>query len=135
MNEQEQARYDDLFELSKHELTQRVMDAEDSMTAHDKEINDTAEDNARLNMQLLELRAQIDALAEELQRLKKEIQPRLGKHSPPIMVGRGINEPHFYFNMYQGKSKEYVLLALMNAESMLYRYALIRRAGIQWVIV
>jgi hypothetical protein len=36
MKEQDQSRYDELFERSKHELVQQVMEAEDSMTANDE---------------------------------------------------------------------------------------------------
>ena len=131
MKEEDQIRYEELFERSHDKLVQQVMEAENCMTAHDEEMQIIEGNNAGLNIQLLELRAQVDALAEELQKYKTEMKPF--RHSPPIVVGRGINDPHFYFNLYQGKSKEYVLLALMNAESMLYRYAIIRKAGNSWV--
>lgn len=68
MNEDEQMRYDYLFDKSKDELVKQVMDAEDCMTAHDE--------LEQIMDQIIELQDKmLDDLAKEVEEYESGSRP------------------------------------------------------------
>lgn len=104
-------------------LQDKIDELEDAMTANDEEMQKLDAANTELTKKVMELKAQVYALTIDLHKRMQVVH-----RGPPIVIGQGINNPEFYFTAYRSASKEAVLLSLMQAESLLYRHALIRTA-------
>ena len=109
-------------------LQDKIDELEQALTANDEEMQKLDAANTELTKKVMTLKAQVAALTADMQQ-----RMRVAHRGPPIVVGQGINEPEFYFQSYEHASKEEVLLALMRAESLLYRHAIIRKAGTPWL--
>ena len=110
----------------------KMEDLENALTANDEYLQKVEREKQQLQERNLELNAQVKALTFEVNNYKKD---RVKPNAPPLVVGEGINEPQFYFDTYASHNKETVLIALMNAESLLFRYGIIQKAGMPWVLV
>ena len=94
MNEQDQTRYEDLWEESKDNLVHRVIELENCMTSHDEEMQKMEAENHALKRKL-----------EEMMYLKK-------RHVDRDWLA--IYSPEYYLRTYADYSKQDLMLEIMD---------------------
>jgi len=114
MNEENQQRYDDLSDDGRDELIHKVMELEDIIEANEKYMQ---EEGVRTK----KIEAERDALQEEVCSWNRHAK---GHRIMP----EGIGDMRYYFDKYEHCSKDEILVALMNRESMLFQCGIIQAA-------